>query len=184
MQLLYLTIGLTGLTMMFFGAKWLLRSKTVVNFPIKEGSKEFKIKKPGVYAVCVMGGGLIKGFGQYNFQLSHSNNQRQIKLKRPILKWRFRKNWVMGVESAQFKISDVGGYKIEITNLSNAATTNSVKKKEHKSRPNPPIRGNQILIKATVSLLKKIAGIFFLVLGVQGSFWGILLAINPTVLAQ
>jgi len=183
MQLLYLTIGLTGLTMTFFGAKWLLRYKTVVNFPILEGSKEFRVKKLGVYGVCIMGVGYLNNYNHYKFQLTNTNNRQQIKLKSPVLKPRFRKNWVMGVESVHFRIQDVGDYKIEITNLTNAAPANSVKKTQSIASPNPPVRIHQILIKATVSVIKKIAGIFFLVIGVQASFWGIVLTINPNVFA-
>ena len=183
MQLLYLTIGLTGLTMMFFGAKWLLRYKTVANFPILEGSKEFRIKKPGVYAVCIMGVGYFSNYNQYKFQIIRLNSQQQIKLKSPVLKARFRKNWVMGIESVHFSIQDVGDYNIEITNLSNANPANSAKKAQSKDSPNPPVGIHQILIKATVSVIKKITGIFFLVIGVQASFWGGVLAINPNVFA-
>jgi len=183
MQLLYLVIGLTGLTMMFFGAKWLLRYKTVVNFPILEGTKEFTIKKPGLYAACIMGVGYFNNHNEYKFRLTQTNNGQQIKLKRPILKARFRKKWVMGIESVHFRIQDEGDYKIEITNLINATSANSAKKVTSIASSNPPVGIHQILIKATVSVLKKIIGIIFLVVGVQASFWGIMLAINPNVFA-
>jgi len=166
MQILYLAIGLIGLTMTFYGAKWLLRSRTIISFQKAEREKEFNIAIPGLYSVGIIGGGHFKKSGNDEFQISNIKNQQLIELKESYLKWRFRKNWKMFVEYRQFEIDDIGNYKIEIQN--------------HKGQSNQPMRNNQIIITESVKMLKRFLGIIFLVLGVNISFWGIILTINPT----
>ena len=161
MQILYLLIGLIGLIMLFFGAKWLLRSKTVVKFTINKNIKEFKIGRSGVYAVCFMETRFFNNFGVFHIKIINSDNQERIDMKKNFLKWRFIKNWKKGVEYYQFKIQNAGNYRIEI------------------DQANKSIHNIEVLIKESVTVSKKIFGILFLVFGVNISFWGIILAINP-----
>ncbi len=175
MQILYLIIGLIGLIMVFFGAKWLLRSKTIVNLPIAEKTNNFTINRSGLYSVCILGSAYIKSSVGFNILISKSNSQENIKLKESFLKWRFFKNWNIGVEYLHFKIENIGDYHIEIQNPENLM----VEKSTSFFQLGKPIQSVEILIKESVSTAKKLFGVIFLVLGVNISFWGIMLAINP-----
>ncbi|KKN91414.1 hypothetical protein LCGC14_0217470 [marine sediment metagenome] len=161
--------------MVFFGAKWLLRSKAIVKLPIAEKIKNFTINRSGLYSVCILGGGYLKTSVGFKILISKSNSQEKIRLKENFLKWRFRKNREIGVEYLHFEIENIGEYHIEIQNPENL----TVKKSRSILQSDKPIQSVEILIKESVSVAKKLFGVIFLVLGVNISFWGIMLAINP-----
>ena len=148
--------------MIFLGAKWLLRSKTIIQFQIAESQKEFILKKPGLYSICSLGGGYFHKLDIYELEISKKRNQQIIELKDTFPKWRFRKNLKMFIEYKQFKILEIGNYLITIKN------------QDYKTSNRP------ILIKESVNVFKRILGILFLVFGVNGSFWSFYLALNPT----
>lgn len=104
---------------------------------------------------------------KYNFLISKDSSQYIIKSKENSTKWRFRKNGEMFIEHSIFNISETGNYNIKAELL----------------KPNQE-QNDLIIIKETVSITKKILGILFLVFGVNGSFWGIMLSINPNVFTQ
>jgi hypothetical protein len=166
MQVIYLLVGIISFIMMFYGAKWLLRYKTVFSFLVSTGGKQFAIKKRGTYSICIKKSHFGKAF-KYNFLITKGSGQNKLESKENFLKWSFRKKGKMFVEHTLFKVSEIGNYTIKAELL----------------KPNQD-QNDLIIIKETVSITKKILGILFLVFGVNGSFWGIMLFINPTVFAQ
>lgn len=182
MQALFIVFGIIGLIMIFFGAKWTWKSvkaKEIVNFPFIESKKEFEIKNIGLFSLCILGGGSVNNSGCFQVQIKDRDNQRIVELKENTMKPRFRKNWKMGVEYFQFKISKNGWYKIEIKNPKDLVVKQSTLKIKQVFQYPVPTESLEVLIKETIPNSKKLFGILLLVLGVNISAWGIMLGINP-----
>ena len=148
--------------MIFYGAKWLLRTKIIFSFPITEGIKQFTIKNKGTHSICTRKGYFERSM-KYNIPILRNSGGDYIESKENFLKWRFRKKGIMYVEHSIFNANETGTYSIE----------SEISK-----------RNDLILIKETVPATKKLLGILFLVFGVNGSFWGLMLSINPNILVQ
>jgi hypothetical protein len=182
MQILFIVLGLIGLTMTFFGAKWTFKSfksKEIIGFPLNELEKEFEIIKPGLFTLCIIGGGYVNNTGSFRALVKRKENQKVIDLKENFMKPRFRKNWKMGVEYLQFKISNSGLYNVEIENAEDLIVKKSMLKTKQIFQSRLPIENIEVSIKETIPIGKKLFGIIFLVLGVNMSAWGIMLGINP-----
>lgn len=162
MQIVYLTIGIICLVMIFYGAKWLLRTKIIFSFPITEGIKQFTVKNKGTHSICVRKGYFEKSM-KYILPILRNFSGDYMESKENFLKWRFRKKGIMYVEHSFFNASEIGTYCIE----SKISKQNEL-----------------IMTKETVPATKKLLGILFFVFGINGSFWGIMLSINPNVLVQ
>jgi hypothetical protein len=57
MQTLFIVLGLIGLIMTFFGAKWTLKSfkaKEIIGFPLNELEREFVIINPRLFTLCIL----------------------------------------------------------------------------------------------------------------------------------
>lgn len=178
-------MGLIGLTMLFFGLKWSLKSfksKKIIEFPILDSVKEFEIINPGLYSFCIIGGGYVHNSEGFKTLISNVGSQKSIDLEENIIKPRFRKNWKMGVEYLQFKINNIGNYKIEIQNPEKLIVKKSMLKTKQIFQSNQLMENIEILIKETIPVKKKLFGILFLVLGVNMSAWGIMLTLNPSLL--
>lgn len=179
MQILFLVLGLI---LTFFGVKWTFKSfkgKEIIGFPLSELKKEFEIIKPGLFTLCVVGGGYVDNSGNFRTLVMRKDNQKIIELKENILKPRFRKNRKMGVEYLQFKISHVGLYKVEIENAEDLVVKKSMLKTKQVFQSPLSVEKIEISIKETIPISKKLFGIIFLVLGVNMSAWGIMLEVNP-----
>ena len=175
-------MGLTGLAMLFAGAKWSVesfKSNDIVEFPIIDKLKEFEIIKSGLYAVCIVGGFYVHNLAGFKTSIFNIHNQKQIDLKEPNLKFRFRKKWKVGIEHLHFRIIEAGRYKIEIQLPEKLTVKESMLTTKQPFQSSQPIENIEVLIKGIVPLGKKILGIVFLVLGVNLSVWGILLSIIP-----
>ncbi len=170
--------------MTFFGVKWTLKSfktKEIICFPLNEKEKEFEIINIGLFTFSVLGGGYVNNSGNFLATIKSKDNQKRIDLKENYIKTRFRKNWKIGVEFLQFKISNTGFYKVEIKNPEDLIVKKSMLKIKQIFQSPLPVENIEILIKETIPTRKKLFGIIFLVLGVNLSTWGILLGISPDI---
>lgn len=168
--------------MIFVGAKWtfkLFKAKEIIVFPLIELKKEFEIKKPGLYTLCIIGGGYVKNSGSFRALVKCKDTQEIIDIKENFIQPRFPKNWKMGVDYLQFKISNYGIYKVEIENAKDLIVKKSMLKAKQIFQSPLPVENIEISIKETIPIGKKLFGIVFLVLGVNMSAWGIMLGINP-----
>ncbi len=169
MQVLFILMGIVGLTMLFVGIKWSIESirpKPLVRFPLSERTQEFELKDEGLYAFCILGSRFVGYPSSYTSSLSNMENEEKIKLVQNFLKPKFRVGWKIGIEYQNFKIRKPGKHKLVLGD------------------PNF-LRGNSSnlegMIKKTVTVTKKLFGIIFLVLGMNMSAWGIMLGINPNL---
>jgi hypothetical protein len=64
----------------------------------------------------LVGGGYIDNPASFRIRLIHQASQNQIDVKENIIKPRIRKNWVMGIEYLQFRISQEGEYILKLEN--------------------------------------------------------------------
>ena len=65
----------------------------------------------------MVGGGYIDNPASFIIiRLIHQASQNQIEVKENIIKPRIRKNWVMGIEYLQFRISQEGEYILKLEN--------------------------------------------------------------------
>ena len=182
MQILFIVTGIIGLTMFFFGVKWFLKSfnsKEIIEFPFLDNHKEFEIKNTGLYTIQILGAAQITNSGQFTIRLINKDNQKNIALKDYFLKPRFRKNWKIGIEYLHFKITESGNYIIKLENQNSFVAKKSMLKINSPFQQNKPSNNLKIIIKEAITPSKKLLSILFLVLGVNISFWGILLTINP-----
>jgi hypothetical protein len=182
MQILFIILGVIGLAMTFFGVKWTLKSfraKTIEIFPLIELRKEFEIIRPGLFSICIIGGGHVNNTGSFQVSVQHKDNKKTIDLKENYMKPRFHKKWKTGVEYFSLKIENCGIYKVEISNPEDLIVKQSINKSQHVFQSPLPIENIEISIKETVTISKQLFGIIFLTLGVNMSIWGIMLGINP-----
>ena len=184
MQILYIILGVIGLTMTFLGAKWSIKSfraKEIINFPITHFKKDFEIIKPGLYALCIVGGASVNDAGNLRILIKHKDDQHVVELKEHLIKPRFRKKGKIGVEYLQFKILHSGRYQIELKNIDNLIVKKSRLTAQQIFQSPLSFENIEISIKETITIGKKIFGIIFLVLGINASFWGIALSIYPNL---
>lgn len=182
MQILFIVLGLIGLTMTFFGVKWTFKSfkaKEIIGFPLSYLKKEFEIIRPGLFTLSIVGGGFVDNSGSFRVLVKRKDNQKVIDLKENFMKPRFSKNWKIGVEYLQFNISHPGLYKVEIENAEDLVVKKSMLKTKQVFQSPLPVENIEISIRETIPISKKLLGIIFLVLSVNMSAWGIMLGINP-----
>jgi len=182
MQILFLALGLVGFIITIFGARWNFRSfqtKEIIGFSIIELEKEFVIKKPGLFTICIIGGGYLNNNDNFRILVKSKENQKVIDLKENCIKPRFRRNCKIGIEYRQFSISDSGIYKVEIENVKDLIVKKSMLKTKQIFQSPLPIKNIEVLIKETIPISKKLLGIVFFILGLNMFFWGIILGVTP-----
>ncbi len=182
MQIIFIILSLIGFTLTFFGVKWTYRSfkaKEIVGFPLIMKEQEFEISKPGLFALCIIGGGHVKNSGNFRVLIINTIDQKVIDLKENFMKPRFRKNWKIGVEILNFKVSNSGHFKVQIENAEDLIVKKSMLITERFFQSSLSIRNIEVMIKETIPVSKRLFGIIFLVVGVNMSAWGVMLGFNP-----
>lgn len=170
--------------MLIFGVKWMLatfRLKDVVEFPLSKKEEEFEISKLGRYALCIVGGGYVKGLEGLTVKLVHLESGEKIEVEEVLLKPRFRKHWKISIECLHFMINKSGNFRIEIEPPERLRVNRSMLIFKRSFQAPEPIENLSILIKETNPVIQRILGIVFLVLGANLLVWGIILRINPGI---
>jgi hypothetical protein len=161
MQLLFILLAIIGLTMLFFGGKWMLqiiRSKTMAELTVFQNEQEMTIAKPGLYSVSSVVPHMLASIS-VNFSITH--NGHTVDGKWTTMRARFMHRGNFAKEFYQFEVTQPGKYLITI--------------KE------PIVPRDTLIVKESMPNLKRIAAIILLVLGFNLGGWGIILSCNPHI---
>jgi len=182
MQLIPIAIGIIGLGMFLLGIKWMIISmskKDIINFNINDTQKEFKIEKEGFFSICIIGGGYVDGSNGFRIIIENTTTSKKIYPTEKTMKYRFRKNWKLGVEFSQFKVNEPGKYLIVIQNIQSLIIKPSMLRSKRFFQKKLSTEFIEVLIKESTSTSKKILSIVFLIVGGNMTLWGFVLTFMP-----
>ena len=180
MQIVFLSIGILGLFMFYFGAKTLIKkykSKAIAETNLSENISELTIEKKGLYAVCIVGGGHAENKGDFDLYISNNGNQLDVYEKQ--MKYKFRHNGKLATEFYQFEVENSGNYKFEFKNIADLQVKESMLSPIRILQNKLPENKIGIVIKETMPIPKFIIGLLMTVFGFNIAGWGVILAFNP-----
>lgn len=163
--------------MLFFGAKWtiqLFRYKALIVLSLPVNEQELIVKRAGRYALCLTGGSRVSNHGGFKAIIRNTSTEQEIKTINYFVMPSFYYRGKLAAEYLHFDLPE-GKYTIKLENPFDLRI----------SKPPLPTaftktsRNPTFLIKTSMPVFKQIMAIVFLVSGVNMSFWGIYLTINP-----
>lgn len=185
MQIIFIFIGIISFPLLIYSIKLVinqLKLKEIIVFDLTEKTKDFQITKNGIHSICMLG--ISSDFKISGLEASIiTPNGKQINLTENLIRYSSLRKRVKIVEQWKFETNQKGKYTLSITNLDDYISRNPIltsgklfsnRKIETKSL--------KILVKQSVSTKHRLISIIGLVLGINGSFWGIMLGINPNLL--
>ena len=185
MQIIFLFIGIISLLLLIYSIKLVinqLRLKEISVFNLTEKPKNFEITKSGIHSICMIG--ISSDFKISGLDASIiTPNGKQIDLTENLISYSYLRKRVKTFEQWNFKTSHNGKHTLIIKNLEDYISRNPIlKSRKPLSNRKTETKSLKILVKQSVSIKHRLISIVGLVLGVNGSFWGIILGINPNIL--
>lgn len=182
MQILYVLAALAGMTLIFFGSKWLLKffvAKNIVEFSLTESFKEFKIEKKGLYSINFIGGWYARNQGNFEVRIIKMDESENIPVIRNTLKPQITRKMRRGIEFYKFKIANEGMYRIELFNQADLQIKRSKLFLSQLIFKSEKIENIKVLVKETIANWKLITGIAFLVFGINIVSWSLIFLLDP-----
>jgi hypothetical protein len=184
MQLTFLFIGIISLLVLLYVIKLLienLRLKEITVFELTEKQKDFEIVKTGIHSICIIG--LSSDFKVSELQANISTpNGEQIKLTENTIRYSSLRKGVKIFEQWKFTTHQHGTHTLNLTNLEEFLSKNPLLTSQKVfSNRQIETKSLKVLIKQSVSTKDRLIMILGFVFGINGLFWGVTIAINPTI---
>jgi hypothetical protein len=179
MQILFLSLGIIGLVMSFFGLKWLIqvwRSKRIAEIEFDENPHDINFENTGLHSISFVDAGYAKDIG--NFTVSISKDEKYVDVTETLMKMKFHDKNRLTTEFYQFEIESIGKYFIQFKNIDDLEMKRSMLMPIRLFETRLNTNGISVLIRQAQSNTKRLTAILFLVFGVNISGWGFILASN------